>query len=543
MNNKKQYAASLARLIPLAILVAGVVDIAAALRPQLLSRYRLLDMYLPYTFFVFSKYFTLLSGFLLILLSQQLLKRKALAFYLAIVLLVASGVFHVFELQIRDALVAFLALLLLLPAAQVFTVKHDPASLKMAVGGLLLSFSICLVYGTTGFYILERRHFGQTFSLADSFKQVSLMYFTFQRPDLVARTRYARWFLDSIYVLGGASLISAGYYLIQPLVEHYLPGHPDLARAQRMLNLWSSHSQDYFKIWPPKSLFVSPNAFLAYRVYKDIAVVLADPVGQNDAAVAQCLDKFKQLCSSKGWQPIFWETTDKSLPLLSRLKFKSLHISDEAVIDLDKFDLDSPYLKDVRNSVTRLTKLGHTFQLHAPPHPQLLLSQLAEISRQWLTTPGRKENYFACGVWDTDYVNASQVGVIYSSQGQPVAFATLIPPANAPARLHPGLDLLRRLPHCPNGTSEFLVAALARAVTERGATTLSLAQAPLRQVEHPALKFIQKRGNSVFSFAGLTGFKRQFHPQWQPRYLVYASPLVLPRVALAIINVMGVQFN
>jgi len=57
--------------------------------------------------------------------------------------------------------------------------------------------------------------------------------------DITAHTRYARWFLESLSVLGVVAVGIAGYSLFRPIIFRYgccptkIPGqsHPEAARA------------------------------------------------------------------------------------------------------------------------------------------------------------------------------------------------------------------------------------------------------------------------------------------------------------------------
>lgn len=50
---------------------------------------------------------------------------------------------------------------------------------------------------------------------------------------------------------------------------------------------------------------------------------------------------------------------------------------------------------------------------------------------------------------------------------------------------------------------------------------------------HRAGRFLYLRFNRFCNFQGLRAFKEKFNPRWEPRYLVYPSAPVVPRVALA----------
>jgi phosphatidylglycerol lysyltransferase len=44
--------------------------------------------------------------------------------------------------------------------------------------------------------------------------------------------------------------------------------------------------------------------------------------------------------------------------------------------------------------------------------------------------------------------------------------------------------------------------------------------------------FLYAHGEAFYRFRGLRTFKQKFHPQWEPRYLVYPRGLGLPRIVV-----------
>ena len=50
------------------------------------------------------------------------------------------------------------------------------------------------------------------------------------------------------------------------------------------------------------------------------------------------------------------------------------------------------------------------------------------------------------------------------------------------------------------------------------------------------IHMLVERMERFFSYRGLRNYKEKFHPIWEPRYLVYQSPVTLPQVILAIVH-------
>jgi phosphatidylglycerol lysyltransferase len=66
----------------------------------------------------------------------------------------------------------------------------------------------------------------------------------------------------------------------------------------------------------------------------------------------------------------------------------------------------------------------------------------------------------------------------------------------------------------------------------------SLGMAPLSGFEQSPVappwtrlgSFLYEHGDVFYHFHGLRAYKQKFHPQWEPRYLVYPGGFRLPRI-------------
>jgi phosphatidylglycerol lysyltransferase len=72
----------------------------------------------------------------------------------------------------------------------------------------------------------------------------------------------------------------------------------------------------------------------------------------------------------------------------------------------------------------------------------------------------------------------------------------------------------------------------------QGYRWFSLGMAPLSGFERSPVaplwtrlgSFVYEHGDSFYRFQGLRAYKEKFHPQWEPRYLVYPGGFRLPRI-------------
>ena len=89
--------------------------------------------------------------------------------------------------------------------------------------------------------------------------------------------------------------------------------------------------------------------------------------------------------------------------------------------------------------------------------------------------------------------------------------------------------------------AEALVLTLVQVMTwgkAEGYRWFSLGMAPLSGFERSPVaplwtrlgSFLYEHGEVFYGFQGLRAYKEKFHPQWEPRYLVYPGGFRLPRI-------------
>ena len=64
-----------------------------------------------------------------------------------------------------------------------------------------------------------------------------------------------------------------------------------------------------------------------------------------------------------------------------------------------------------------------------------------------------------------------------------------------------------------------------------------LGEDPEHGVTERLLGLVYEHGNALYGFRGLHDYKEKFHPEWEPRYLVYPDAAALPAVFAAVARV------
>jgi phosphatidylglycerol lysyltransferase len=528
-------------LVGLLTLGSGIANTFSVIGPGLPRRMAVLHRFFPIEFTHLSRFATLLIGFALTVSSLNILKSKKRAFQIVLALSMFSAVFHTTKgLDYDDALLSLLLVVFLFVFRKEFTVKSSIPSLRWGALRIALTVTLTTAYGVLGFWLLDESEFGVNFHYREAIRETFRFLSLKGDPTIVAHTLYARWFLDSLSLV---TIVALGYSLFaffRPVHYIYRTLPRERETAESILERYGRHSIDYFKLWPDKSYFFnrSRSAFLAYRVGKNFAVVLADPVGP-EREIEGIVREFKMTCDEDDWGLAFYQTLPDFLPVYEKLGFHKLKIGDDAVVDLNQFSLEGPRGREFRSAIKKIEAAGYHIAHYEPPIPDEVLEQAGEVSDDWLRIAGKRERGFTLGRFEPDYVRSTRIFAAVKEDGRLDGFVNII---RCYREGQSTVDLMRRRSDSPNGIMDYLFAKLFLRLKEEGFTTFGMGMAPMAgfqsgedpSAEERAIHYFFQHMNFVFSYRGLRAYKAKFASYWEPRYVIYQNAFDLPRNALAL---------
>lgn len=527
------------RIAAVLTIFMGILNIISALTPPLAHHYQKIQNFVPLEVRHGGRLTLALSGFALFYLGINLWRRKRAAWLMTISILVISAVGHfIGESNEVEAVLALLLSGLLLIWSPHFHARSDQPSIKQGVKFLLWSIFFTLVYGTIGFYIFDH-HFKENFGFLSALKQTLIMFFEFYNPGITPATRFGKFFIDSIYIIGFSTVGYAIISLLKPILIRNRVTQDERKRAESIIAKYGHTPLARFALFNDKYYFFSSGgSVIAFAVKGGIAISLGDPIGPkkdvNDSIV-----EFLDYCSRNGWQATFYQTLPDNLSNYSKMGFKHLHIGSEAIVDLKKFSLEGGEGRKLRKTNNRFTNLGYTIEFYSPPISKEILADLRIISDEWLTMVKGEEKKFSLGWFDDDYIKNSDIAVIRSPEGTIIGFINLV---RRYSNKEISFDLMRRNEGTESGSMEFLFINLLLWAKDRKYEFFNFGLSPLSGVGkmytdkniEKALSFIYSHFNQFYNFKGLHTFKEKFHPNWSPRYLIYPNVIYLPSVAISI---------
>lgn len=516
------------RVLPAFIIfILGVINIISSVTPAIPTRLRLMKNLLPEDIITTSNGLVLVFGLLLLILSVFLLKGSKRAWFVGLFLTVLSLAGHMIKgADYEEALLAFIAIASLLFTKSFYTLKPHPKLTRISYFVLAYSVIALLVFGITGFYFIEKRHFGLDFELWTSVKTIFRLFFLFDDSGLEPKTTFARNFIYAIYTSGGLVLSFIFFSLLKPYFTSPYNSEEDRELAKSILKKYGNSALDYFKTYPDKFFYFSEDrdGFISFKVTRHFAIVLENPVCKGEEAFMELIKRFDQFCEENGFVSIYYRVSAQSLEFYRKLGKKSLPVGEEAIVELKSFSLEGGKMKPTRNAINRLTSDGYEIKINQAPIKEGLLQKLEQVSDDWLKDLNKKEIAFTQGVFDRTILKNQTIITLEDKEEKVYAFLNIIPDY-APGEAT--YDLVRKSSDAPHGVLDMLIANTLLYLKEQGFQSVNLGLAPLSGVEginltEKAVRYAYENLKAFGNFKGLRKYKEKFFPEWEKKYLIYS---------------------
>lgn len=530
------------RLVPLLMGFMGVLNLATALWPASAAPVAPLESWLPLEVMQRSRPLMLFSGLALLQVARNLSRRKALAYWVAVLALSVSFVSHLGHgLSLQHSLIAAVLLAYLTVHRRRFHARTDPQSLERALAMAPALGGLVVVYGIVGLLSLEPQ-FVWTASHS-AVLETARAGLLITEPGVEPRTELAARFLGSLQIAGWMARLYLLVLLLRPVMARTRLEAPAEA-AEAACRAWARRSLASFALDGDKHhlLVAGGRGLVAYAVRGGVALAAGDPLAAEDE-MRVSVQAYLDHCRSNGWTPCIYEASEEMLPLYHALGLRGFKMAEEAVIDLATFSLAGGKRATLRAMVNKATKQGLVVTAYdrATDADPEIDAQLEDISRLWLGEKRLAEMGFTVGRFSREALDSARVFLCKEGE-KVVAFCTWRPYRGDRAVV---LDLMRKRPGTMSGVMDLLLARSLESLRDLGLDEASLANAPLANVAVP--QGLLERGaavlfdklNGFYGYKSLFQFKKKFAPRWEGRYLVYPARLDLPRVAYAMANVHG----
>ncbi|MBC9713814.1 bifunctional lysylphosphatidylglycerol synthetase/lysine--tRNA ligase LysX [Streptomyces sp. TRM66268-LWL] len=344
-------------------------------------------------------------------------------------------------------------------------------------------------------------------------------------------------------LFGALALLNAAFTLFRSQrLEAALHGDEE-ARIRALLGAYGENdSLGYFATRRDKAVVFAPNgkAAVTYRVEAGVCLASGDPVG-DPGAWDQAIEAWLEIARRYAWAPAVMGASEEGAKAFARHGMGALQLGDEAILYVQKFDLDGRDMRVTRQAVNRVKRTGATCRIRR--HSMLTDAEMKQIINRadaWRDT--ETERGFSMAL---DRLGDQQDGdcllvQCMDADGKLLALLSFVPWGKDGI----SLDLMRRDRSAPNGVMEFMVAELCASVGKLGVRRISLNFAVFRSVFEegarigagPVLRLWRKLllfFSKWFQLEALYRSNAKYDPEWYPRFICYGDAGSLARVSLA----------
>ena len=285
-------------------------------------------------------------------------------------------------------------------------------------------------------------------------------------------------------------------------------------------------------------------AAIAYSVINGVMITTGDPVGDRESW-PDAMALFITEAELHAWIPcIYGCSQDAGEIWVKETGFSALEIGDEAIVEVEDFTLEGSAMKNVRQMVARVRRVGITsYVKRSGDLTATERENFSKLANDWRR--GGPERGFSMALGRFCDERDPNLVISWSEQnGTPIALLQFVP--WGPNGL--SLDIMRRSENSENGVNEELIVstiewakrnninrislnfATFRSVFARGS---QLGAGPITKLNYRALKFLSR----FAQMESLYRFNMKFRPIWEPRFVVYPGASNLLRVTIAILNI------
>ena len=387
-----------ARVFPaLLVFGLGVVNILSVITPPIAARLKMLHEFIPLSSIYATNVMVLLIGMILLVTAAFLIQGLRNAWIMAMILAILSLFGHLFKaLDYEESILAASVVIILLASVKQYRLKANERLFQLGVTTTILIFLAVVVFGFIGFYFIDKRHFGVDFSWKQSLLFACRNFLLMNDDGIQPLTRFGHEFIWMAHTLGFMAWSFLVFTMVKPYFHRRHLAPTSQEKAYKLVQRFGNSPVDHFKTYRDKLFYFSDEfeAFIAYRIANGFAIVLEEPVCAEDCKIP-VLQEFERHCHKMGLKTAFYRVDETGVSYFSYLKKRKLLIGQEAVLELDRFVLEGREKKSLRNALNSLQKKGYTTSIFRAPLSKEFVSQLKQVSDEWLKHYEKKEIVFS----------------------------------------------------------------------------------------------------------------------------------------------------
>lgn len=486
-----------------------------------------------------------ISGFVLIFISYRLYKRMRMAWIVSICMLTLSFILHMMKFHRTFTLITIIELIVILVLSinyRDFKRASDPIGFKHGV--ILSSIIIFFIALNTCFTIYVLHIKVPSVTAIDDAIIITLKMIFLTDPSILGHlSRMEIMFVRSSITMNWIGMISTLILILKPLIYQPIATSIDRERVRKLLKEYGDNPISYVSVENDKKYYFGKDVegVIVYVVAAGVAVCAGDPVCSSED-MPLLLVEFMTYCRQNDLDICFCQTMERYIPLYTHLGFGNTKYGEEAMFDLDSYNIAGKKGAKIRNAVNHATALGITVSEYEPlkNRDKFIEQQISEISKEWLEGKSSSELSFMLGTISLENPMDRRYFMAFDKDNKMLGFIAFPPFLGDKGYL---ADVTRRRKNAPIGVMEKITIEAFDKMKSEGIKWGTLGLAPLANVAEDGgvagklLEFVYEKLNSFYGFKTLHHYKKKYGPtEWEPRYLVYYPRLFTPKIAYSIIK-------
>ena len=519
-----QKANVIASVLATCVLVTGVIIIVSVAMPRLFVKFRVMGRLFPHYMIVLNRRFTLVIGILLVVLSSGIKNLVKVAHHLCVILLSSATILYLINGRNHlEATICFLIAIFLVMNTRYFQGSTGKVQSKQLFKNILIVLGIFASYVLI-FNITHKVDF------INGIEKYSLNYIRNNTFHVIFAP------LIAIIVLSVMAGISREHITFKLNTEEGKEKFDEFYKKYpytQYTHLFYMNDKNYF-------LNKDETVMFLYRPYKDKILVLGDPAGEKED-FEDAIDELIIWATENKMKVAFYQVLGNNLEEYIDEGFKFLKIGEDAIVNVQDFNLEGKRNKILRKTMNSMEPRGLSFKLVNMPFTDEFIASIKEVSDEWLN--GRGEMQYSLGAFKEEYITKAPIFVIENEDGVIQGFANMLPIKGSKML---SIDLMRHRLENTEGIMDMLFISILQWAKENDYKYFDLGIAPLSNVgnklysgnKEKLVNLAYQYGNKIYGFKGLRKYKSKFNPEWNSVYIAYKDDLNLPEILLALVSVV-----
>jgi phosphatidylglycerol lysyltransferase len=493
----------------------------------------------------FHRSLSVIIGFGLIFISYRLFKRMRMAWVISMCMVLSLAFMSILKsgsIFKPTTIVQLIVIIILAVNYQHFKRVSDPISLRNGIILSLIVVAIIVLNTCFTIYVFKIKILtvnGVYYAIYNTLKMLFLI-----DPSVLGNVPKIEIVLaKSGIFINWVGIIAALIFILKPLVYQPIVTGFDREKVRKLLKQYGYNPISYVSVEDDKKYYFGKNVegVIAYVVEAGVAVCAGDPVC-SDENLPLIITEFINYCKQNDLEICFCNTLEKHIQLYTQLGFDNIKCGEEAMFDLETYNLAGGKAAKIRNAINHVTVLGvKVTEYKALEHrDKRIEQQMHDISRQWLDNKKSSELSFMLGTISLDKPMDRRYFAAYDREENMLGFIVFSPFAGGQGYL---ADVTRRKNNAPIGVMEKITIEAFRKMKLEGVKWGSLGLAPLANVTEDGkvtgklLEFIYEKLNNFYGFKSLHHYKKKYGcTVWEARYFVYYPRTFTPKIAYSIIK-------